>query len=327
MIYLSRLFLSTLSLVIIMTIFPATVFPQVTPAKTPHVLTPKKQNQQLLGAPKTLATASTYILTGSCLRIGVKSNGTLGVGDTTRPGIQYDPTCLGMFRDDYDWMAPGAFESLMVTFDSVSPMNGTVLTFNNNGTEENNQGWTSPTNLLTNYSGVAYRGTTYDNRVVSVVSDSMLIMENDIRFNDYSTYVEITTYITPTDGHTTAYIARAVRPFTRLIGEDYAMNNSRGYSTIPKKYIVLQESTLAKAVMGYYTGENAANTNTGTRKGKEEASGKRAHSSSRSSWSSTGSWQAPSTGTWIAAAWTAGTWWTADAGAMVKSSKAIVNMP
>jgi hypothetical protein len=193
------------------------------------------------------------IMTGDCLKFGVKSNGTLGVGGTTQPGIQYDNTCSGTFSADF--LTPGSpWEQLSVVLD------GTNYFFNNDGGAG---GWASPTNTITDKSGVAYRGSTWDNRVVTVVTSAALTMENDIRYNDEDRILEITTIITPAASVTTAFISRGTDSDARVTGGDSAVtNNARSYGLVGADYIVFSETTESKAVMGYYTGEET-NVTTG----------------------------------------------------------------
>ncbi len=197
--------------------------------------------------------SGTKILTGSCLKIGVKPNGTLGIGGSTQPGIQYDNTCTGTFSADF--LTPGApWEQLSVVLDDTNYF------FNNNGSSG---GWSSPSTTLDDKSGVAYRGSTYDNRIVTRVTSEALSMENDIRFNNADKIIEITTIITPAASVATAFISRGIDSDARVsAGDSSATNNARGYGLVGASYIVFSETTESKAVMGYYTGEET-NVNTG----------------------------------------------------------------
>jgi hypothetical protein len=199
------------------------------------------------------------IMTGDCLKFGVKSNGTLGVGGNTTPGIQYDNTCTGTFDNGKDFLTPGSpWEQLSVVLD------GTNYFFNNDG---GTGGWSSPTRTITNKSGVAYRGGTWDNRVVTVVTSAALTMENDIRYNNADKILEITTIITPATNITTAFISRGIDSDAVVAAGDSAVtNNARGYGLVTVNNIVFSETTISKAVMGYYTGEES-NVTTGISNG------------------------------------------------------------
>lgn len=208
------------------------------------------------------------IMEGNCLKIGVKSNGTLGIGLVTTPGIQYDNTCTGTFNDSYDFLTPGApFEFISVVAD------GTNFVFNNmDGANGNGTGWDmrSLTKSISNKAGIAYRGTTVDNRVVTHVEDTTngLMMENDVRFDNEDRIIEITTYITNTRESAIAelYIGRGIDSDAVVTaGDSSATNNARGYSIVDGKFLVFSETTESKAVMGYYTAQDtpANMTNTG----------------------------------------------------------------
>jgi len=209
------------------------------------------------------------IMTGNCLKFGVKSNGTLGVGGTTTPGIQYDNTCTGTFDNSKDFLTPGSpWEQLSVVLD------GTNYFFNNDG---GTGGWSSPTRTITDKSGVAYRGSTYDNRVVTVVTSAALTMENDIRYNNNDKILEITTIITPAASVTTAFVSRGIDSDAVIAaGDNNATNNARSYGLVGADYIVFSETTMSKAVMGYYTGEET-NVTTGISDGWVGGAGNAQH--------------------------------------------------
>lgn len=128
-----------------------------------------------LGVPKAATpgpSSGTMILAGKCVKIGVKPNGTLGIGGTTTPGIQYDKTCSGTFNNSFDFLTPGApWENLNVKLGEVD------LNLNNMDGSASRGTWPAGTMTLTDKSGVPYRGTQYDNRVVSVLTTAIGTMK------------------------------------------------------------------------------------------------------------------------------------------------------
>ncbi len=103
------------------------------------------------------AQASSLILSGDYIKIGLNDLGTLGYNGGTSPGILYDGTGTGTFNPSYDYLTPGSpFEGFVITGSDGTPF------FKNN----NNVGTVDITGVLTDYSGLAYGGVTYDNRAV-----------------------------------------------------------------------------------------------------------------------------------------------------------------
>jgi alpha-tubulin suppressor-like RCC1 family protein len=196
---------------------------------------------------------ATLILAGNCVKIGVKDTGSLGVGGNTNPGIQYDDTCTGTFNDAYDFLTPGTpWENIAVNVD------GTSYVENNDGPHDIA---TNPT--IQDKSGIRYRGTTFDKRAVQMSENAKFKMENDIRFNNNSKFIEITTYITATVPMTEVYTARGIDSDAKVLpGDRSATNNSMGYSTISGKYLIFSETTVSEYVMGYYIAKES-NTQTG----------------------------------------------------------------
>ena len=210
----------------------------------------QRNNQQTVGRSGSARAAnSTAILAGRCIKIGVKSTGSLGVGGNTNPGIQYDDSCTGTFSDDYDFLTPGTpYEGISVNAD------------NTNYTDWNDSyGAASPIDSnqsMVDKSGIAYGGETWDKRVIQQSENAKFVMVNDIRFNNYSKFIEIKTSITPKSNIAELYVGRAIDSDAVVSGDDSSgTNNALGYSTIGNDFLVFSETTSSKYVMGYYTGE------------------------------------------------------------------------
>ena len=119
----------------------------------------QQQNNQVqprAGEPRTAT--STATLVGKCVKMGVKSTGSLGIGGGTKPGIQYDDTCTGTFNDSYDFLTPGdPYEGISINADNVN--------------YHDNNSISSPTPIATNQtlvdkSGVLFRGKRCYKRVI-----------------------------------------------------------------------------------------------------------------------------------------------------------------
>jgi hypothetical protein len=211
-----------------------------------------QDNQQTEGRTISSRSAiSTATLVGACIKMGVKSTGSLGVGDTLNPGIQYDDTCSGVFSDSFDFLTPGTpYEGVSINADNVN-YNDWNSSY---GRESVNVINTNQS--LIDKSGVAYLGETWDKRVIQQSENAKFVMVNDIRFNNYSKFIEIKTSITPKSDIAELYIGRAIDSDARISGSDSsATNNALGYSTIGNDFLVFSETTSSKYVMGYYTGE------------------------------------------------------------------------
>ena len=201
------------------------------------------------------AATSTKSLVGKCVKMGAKSTGSLGIGSSTKPGIQYDDTCTGTFNDSYDFLTPGIpYEGVSINADNVNYYDNNAETSPN--PIEMNQ-------TLVDKSGVLFRGKRWDLRLIQTSENAKFKMENDIHFNQFSKFIEITTSITAKSAIGELYIGRHIDSDARIGGGDSAAtNNALGYSTIGPDYVVFSETTFSKYVMGYYTGKET-NVKTG----------------------------------------------------------------
>ena len=207
----------------------------------------------LIPAVQAQTTGSVFALTGDYIKIGVSDYGTIGSKGNTSPGILYDNTGTRTFNTAYDYLTPGTpFEGFTVKYTNGA---GSLVTQTNNNT-----GSTSITGgILTNYSGVAYGGTTFDNRAVWTGNGTGYSLINDVRFNNNQKFVDITTTLTSGVAMTNLYFGRFIDPDARAAaGDSSATTNTLGYSPIGVKQVVFSEALASKYALGLYTaGSNA----------------------------------------------------------------------
>jgi hypothetical protein len=206
------------------------------------------------------AIAAPLVLEGNYVKIGVNDAGTVGSGGNTSPGILYDSTGTATFNPSYDYLTPGTpFEGWTVKgIDS----DGTTVLFNYTN---NNTNVYSPaiTGTLVDYSGVEYRGLTFDNRAVWSGSVTEFDIEHDYRFNDNQQFVDINTRLEFKIDVPTLYFGRFTDPDARAAaGDSSSTLNVRGYAGgVPETNIVLSEALASKYALGLFTA--ATNSNTG----------------------------------------------------------------
>ena len=207
----------------------------------------------LIPAVQAQTTGSVFALTGDYIKIGVSDYGTIGSKGATSPGILYDNTGTRTFNTAYDYLTPGTpFEGFTVKYTNGA---GSLVTQTNNNT-----GSTSLTGgILTNYSGVAYGGTTFDNRAVWTGNGTGYSLINDVRFNNNQKFIDITSTLTSSVAMTNLYFGRFIDPDARAAaGDSSATTNTLGYSPIGVKQVVFSEALASKYALGLYTaGSNA----------------------------------------------------------------------
>jgi hypothetical protein len=200
---------------------------------------------------------STIDATGSYVRFGMNSLGTLGSGGSTSPGLLFDSTGTSTFNTSYDYLTPG------------SPFDGfTVKALNADGTTDfqyknNNQdlgfGGTGPTNItgyLYDFSGVAYRGNTYDHRGVWIGEVPEFKIENDTHMNNSWMWVNIDTRIEAKVAIDTLYFGRYIDPdAVAAAGDSSRTDNALGYGVIPTTNVVFSEAQTSKYALGMYTAQ------------------------------------------------------------------------
>ena len=199
-------------------------------------------------------TGSIFALTGDYIKIGVSDYGTIGSKGNTSPGILYDNTGTRTFNTSYDYLTPGTpFEGFTVKYTNGA---GTVVTQTNNNTGYSNS---ITGGILTNYSGIAYSGTTFDNRAVWTGNGTGYSLINDVRFNNSHKFVDITTTLTSSVAMTNLYFGRFTDPDARAAaGDSSATTNTLGFSPIGVKQVVFSEALSSKYALGLYTAASNA---------------------------------------------------------------------
>jgi autotransporter-associated beta strand protein len=191
------------------------------------------------------AHAQSDILAGSYIKVGINGTvGSLGYGGGATPGILYDGSGTGTFNPAYDYLTPGSpFEGFVVTADGMT----TAI--------NNNAGGTAITGSLVNYNGVAYGGSTYDQRAVwTGTYGSLFSITNDYFFNNNSQQVGIRTTITALSDLTNLAFSRALDPdAVAAAGDSSATNNFRGNGAVSASDLVYAEALVSKYVIGLYT--------------------------------------------------------------------------
>ena len=198
------------------------------------------------------AIAAPLTLQGNYVKIGVNDAGTVGSGGAISPGIQYDSTGTATFNPAYDYLTPGnPFEGF-----AVRGKDGLTVLFNyyNNN---NSVGGAQITGTLVDYSGVSYRGLTYDNRAIWSGSKTEFNIEHDYRFNDNQQFVDINTRLEFLINVPTLYFGRFTDPDARAAaGDSSRTDNTRGYAGgIPATNVVLSEALVSKYALGLFTGQ------------------------------------------------------------------------
>lgn len=199
------------------------------------------------------AHAQSLVLQGDYLKIGLNDKGTLGTGGSVQPGILYDGAGTGTFNPAYDYLTPG------------SPMEGFVLQGTTSGgafTATNSNaslGSAQISGTLTDYSGVAHGGSTFDQRAVwTGTYGSTLGVSHDYRFNENGQQLQIVTTITAMTDITGLKFVRFTDPdAVAAPGDSSATNNFQGNGSVPTTDLIYAEATVSKYVIGLYSNDSA----------------------------------------------------------------------
>ena len=188
------------------------------------------------------ATVETWglLFSGDYIQVGVNDLGTFGNNGSYGEGVLYDGTGTGTFNTDYDSLAPGS------PWEGFTLNDGeTILVDNNNsgGGAEISDG------TLTNYSGTAYNGSTYDNRAVWTGETADVSFTHDIFFNNADQQIQIATQITAKTDLTDAYYQRSMDPDAVAADGDSSTTRNVYVNDAEQSYIY-GEALVSKYVIG-----------------------------------------------------------------------------
>ncbi|MDO8408708.1 MAG: autotransporter domain-containing protein [Phenylobacterium sp.] len=203
-----------------------------------------------LPAPAAAAPLSNEVLSGDYIKIGLNDKGTLGVDGNTSPGVLYDGTGTGTFNPAYDYLTPGSpFEGF-----TISGVASSAFTATNNNSDLSSA---DISGILTSYNGVAYGGTTSDNRAVWTGSFGGLFnITHDYAFNADGQQLNIGTTIEALADLTDLTFARFIDPdAVAAAGDSSSTNNVRGATGVPETDLVYAEALASKYVIGLYTND------------------------------------------------------------------------
>lgn len=205
----------------------------------------------LMAPSAALATPATEVLLGDYLKIGVNQAGTLGSGGATPPGILYDGAGTGTFNPAYDYLTPGTPQEAFVLVGTTS--GGAFTATNSNASI----GSAEVSGSLSNYNGVAYNGTTFDQRVVwTGTYGSTLSVTHDYHFNAAGQQLQIETRITALTDITGLSFVRLTDPDAIAApGDSSATNNFQGSGSTPGTDLIYAEATVSKYVIGLYSND------------------------------------------------------------------------
>ncbi|MEA3539271.1 MAG: autotransporter domain-containing protein [Pseudomonadota bacterium] len=193
------------------------------------------------------ALAASLVLSGDYMKIGLNDGGTLGYSGNTSPGILYDGTGTGTFNDAYDYLTPGSpFEGFVVSGTGSSAF---TLVNNNSGMFDITGG------TLTDYSGVAFNGATYEQRAVwTGTASGLFTVTHDYYFDEGDQQLKIRTTITALSDLTDITFSRQLDPdAVAAPGDSSFTNNFRGTGSVSANDLVYAEALVSKYVIGLYT--------------------------------------------------------------------------
>ncbi len=200
------------------------------------------------------AHAANAILENEYVKAGLnESTGTLGSGDATRPGLQYDNTGTHTWPCDScqgDYLTPGdPFEGFTVRLEDATGTLINTYTNNNSGNAADISGgsW-----LVSPTSGSAiWSATTTD-----------FDIKNSYSLPAGQKYIDIDTSLTAKIAIPKLWFGRFIDPDAMpAAGDSSATDNALGYGAIPKANVAFSEAIVSRYALGLYS--SASNVGAG----------------------------------------------------------------